>query len=87
MRKEDMCLYGTVFKLILASFTEGKEFLHLSLMRVWFRQVTNMLGYGLQLNQFTNRSILGIHSSKERNMFVSKNFIHSLVSKYGKHTI
>ena len=34
-----------------------------------------------------HKSIIGIHISEERNMFVAENFIHSLVSKYGKHTI
>ena len=34
-----------------------------------------------------NRTILGIHISKERNMLVAENFIHSLIDKYGKHTI
>jgi putative transposase len=34
-----------------------------------------------------HKSIIGIHISEERIMFVTKNFIHSLVSKYGKHTI
>jgi hypothetical protein len=44
MKREAMGLYGTRFKdLILASFTEEKEILYLSLMRLWFRQVTNML--------------------------------------------
>ncbi|MDR4511466.1 MAG: DDE-type integrase/transposase/recombinase [Nitrososphaeraceae archaeon] len=33
------------------------------------------------------RSVLGIHISKERNMFVAENFISSLVSKYGRHTV
>jgi hypothetical protein len=46
MRREATCLYGTGFKdLSLASFTEGKEILYLSLMRLWFRQVANMFGY------------------------------------------
>ena len=31
--------------------------------------------------------MLRIYILKERNMFVAENFIHSLVSKYGKHTI
>ena len=34
-----------------------------------------------------NKTILGIYISKERNMFVAKNFIHSLIAKYGKHTV
>ena len=32
-------------------------------------------------------SVLGIHISEERNMFVAENFIRSLVEKYGKHTV
>ena len=32
-------------------------------------------------------SVLGINISKERNMFVAEKFIHSLVDKYGKHTV
>ena len=32
-------------------------------------------------------SVLGIHISEERNMFVADNFIRSLVEKYGKHTV
>ena len=34
-----------------------------------------------------HKSVLGIHISEERNMFVIENFIHSLVDKYGKHTV
>ena len=34
-----------------------------------------------------HRSVLGIYISDERNMFVAENFIRSLVSKYGKHTV
>ena len=34
-----------------------------------------------------HKSVLGIYISEERNMFVAENFIHSLVSQYGKHTI
>ncbi|MDR4511035.1 MAG: hypothetical protein MRJ93_04945 [Nitrososphaeraceae archaeon] len=33
------------------------------------------------------RSVLGIHISKERNMFVAENFISSLVSKNGIHIV
>jgi putative transposase len=32
-------------------------------------------------------SVLGIHISNERNMFVAENFIRSLISKYGRHTV
>ena len=66
MRKEATCLYGTGFKeLILASFTEGKELLHLSLMRLWFRQVANIFGYGLQLNQFADLCLVSTFQKKE----------------------
>ena len=34
-----------------------------------------------------HKSVLGIHISEERNMFVEENFIGSLVNKYGKHTV
>ena len=34
-----------------------------------------------------NKSVLGIHISEKRNMFVAENFIRSLVEKYGKHTV
>jgi putative transposase len=34
-----------------------------------------------------HRNILGIHISKERNLFVAENFIRSLIDKYGKHTV
>ncbi|MDR4512452.1 MAG: DDE-type integrase/transposase/recombinase [Nitrososphaeraceae archaeon] len=34
-----------------------------------------------------NSSVLGIYISEERNMFVAENFIRSLVSRYGKHTV
>src|ERR671919_1176563 len=34
-----------------------------------------------------HKSVLGIYISEERNMFVAENFIHSLVDKYGKHTV
>ena len=34
-----------------------------------------------------HKSVLGIHISEERNMFVAENFIGSLVSKYGRHTV
>ena len=35
-----------------------------------------------------HRSVLGIHISEERNMFVAENyFIQSLLSKYGRHTV
>ena len=33
------------------------------------------------------KSVLGIHISKERNMFVAENFIRSLVEKYGKRIV
>jgi putative transposase len=34
-----------------------------------------------------HKSVLGIHISESRNMLVAKNFIRSLVSKYGRHTV
>ena len=37
--------------------------------------------------EFTNKSILDIYLSAERNMFVAQNFIRNLVNKYGKHPV
>jgi transposase-like protein len=34
-----------------------------------------------------HRSVVGIYISEERNMLVAEKFIHSLVEKYGKHTV
>ena len=34
-----------------------------------------------------HKTLLGIHISEERNMFVAENFIRSLVEKYGRHTV
>jgi putative transposase len=34
-----------------------------------------------------HKSVLGIYISEERNMFVAENFIHSLIDKYGRHTV
>ena len=34
-----------------------------------------------------HKSVLGIHISKERNMFVAEQFIRSLIEKYGKHVV
>ncbi|HET9774320.1 MAG TPA: DDE-type integrase/transposase/recombinase [Nitrososphaeraceae archaeon] len=34
-----------------------------------------------------DKSVLGIYISEERNMYVAENFIHSLIDKYGKHTV
>ena len=34
-----------------------------------------------------HKSVLGIHISKERNMFVAEQFIRSLIEKYGKHIV
>ena len=34
-----------------------------------------------------HRTILGIHISNERIMFIAENFISSLVNKFGKHAV
>jgi putative transposase len=34
-----------------------------------------------------HRSVLGIYISEQRNMLVAEKFIHSLVEKYGRHTV
>ena len=37
--------------------------------------------------QPVHKSVLGIYISEERNMSVAENFLRSLVSKNGKHTV
>ena len=55
-------------------------------MKLLFRLVTNISGYGFVLNQFTVQC-LELYISEERNMLVAEKFIRSLVEKYGKHTV
>jgi hypothetical protein len=48
------------------------------------------LDYKMQniiLHNQIHKSILGIHISEERNKFGTENFIHTLVDKFGKHSI
>ena len=76
MRREVTCLYGTGFKdLILANFTKGKEFLHLSLMKPLFRLVIKHFWIWIAIEP-VHKSVLGNHISEERNMFVAEKFIH-----------
>jgi putative transposase len=35
----------------------------------------------------TNKAILGIHISLERNMLIAEEFLHSIINKYGKHPV
>ncbi len=51
-------------------------------MKLLFKLEVNNFGY-----EPVHRTILGIHISNERNMFVAENFIGYLVDKYGKHTV
>ena len=37
--------------------------------------------------ELSNRSILDIYLSAERNMFIAQNFIRNLVNKYGNHPV
>ena len=54
-------------------------------MKLLFKSVANISGYGFVLNQLTN---LFLESTfLKRNMFVAENFIRSLVEKYGRHTV
>ena len=55
-------------------------------MKLLFRLVVNISGYGFVLNQLTVLSWESI-SQKKKNMIVAEKFIKSLVSTYGKHTV
>jgi transposase-like protein len=56
-------------------------------MKLLFRLVINISGYGFVLNQNIYSSVLGINISEERNMLIAEKFIDSLVEKYAKHTV
>ena len=55
-------------------------------MKPLFRLVIKIIGYGLQLNQFTNLYLVFIVQKKETYICREK-FFHSLVNKYGKYTV
>ena len=38
-------------------------------------------------NRTVHKTLLGIYISESRNILVAENFIRSLVSKYGRHTV
>lgn len=54
-------------------------------MRQWFKLVITLWLW--LCIETVHKSVLGIYISEKRNMFVAENFIHSLVHKYGKHTV
>ena len=49
--------------------------------------MTEITGPGWLLNQFTNLYLVYTFLNQARNMLVVQQFLESLVSKYGKHTI
>ena len=66
-------------------FTKRKRiFVFIIEMRYNFKLAVNTLGYGLQLNHLSDRTVLGCHILPERNMFVAEHFLSSLVKEYGK---
>ena len=74
MRREATCLYGTGFKdLILARFTEEKEFLPLIIDETMVKTSCKHVWISIVIEPI-HKSVLGIHISKERNMFVAENF-------------
>ena len=56
-------------------------------MKLLFRSVINIFGYGSALNQFTLQCLEFISQKKEICLLLIKKFIISLVEKYGKHTV
>jgi putative transposase len=80
IKKEVMLLCGIGYRdLVHAIFTKEKEFLIIQIKdrHFWLWICIEPI----------HKSVLGIYISEERNMFVAENFIHSLVYKYGKHTV
>ena len=56
-------------------------------MKLLFKLVIIISGYGSALNQFTLQCLESIYISEERNMLVAEKFIRSLVEKYGRHAV
>ena len=55
-------------------------------MKLLYKLVINIIGYGYVLNQFTLQYLESTYQ-KERNMLVAEKFIRLLVEKYGTHTL
>jgi hypothetical protein len=53
-------------------------------MRHNLKLAVNTLGYGLQLNHLSDRTVFGCHILLEGNMFTAEHFLSSLVKEYGK---
>ena len=87
MKKEVMYLYGTGFKDLVhvniykrkrvSAFIIDETVIQIGSQHFW-------LWIGIEP---VHKSVLGIHIPEEKNMLVAENFIRSLVSKYGKHTV
>jgi putative transposase len=81
-----MFLYGIGFRdLALLKSIKGKEYRFIideTIIQIDWKHY-----YLWICIESVHRTILGIHISNERNMFVAENFIRSLIDKYGKHTV
>jgi hypothetical protein len=61
--------------------------------RIHYRRNNNsdwqstLLVVDLDRTKLINKTIVGMHISDERKLFVAENFIRSLVDKYGRHTV
>ncbi|HEX2068308.1 MAG TPA: hypothetical protein VHF08_06365 [Nitrososphaeraceae archaeon] len=56
-------------------------------MRHNLKLAVNTLGYGLQLNHLSDRTVFGCHILLEGNMFTAEYFLSSLVKEYGKLSV
>jgi hypothetical protein len=56
-------------------------------MRHNLKLAVNTLGYGLQLNHLSDRTVFGCHILLEGNMFTAEHFLSSLVKEYGKWSV
>src|SRR5688572_11535439 len=56
-------------------------------MKLLFRLAATTFGYESVCIEPIHQSVLGIYISEERNMFVARQFLASLIEKYGKHTV
>ena len=88
MRKEVMCLSGIGFKdLVHFKFIINIEESTAFIIDETMIQIGNTNCWLWICIEPVHKSVLGIHISRERNMFVAEQFIRSLIEKYGKHTV
>ena len=56
-------------------------------MKLLYRLAINISDYGFVLNQYIIQCLEYTYLERKKYVFVTKNFIRSLVGKYGRHMV